>query len=286
MTEVAREQIYDALKNGRFRLFGQPKWTFGKNTCNTYEVFVDLMVSEDRENIPASEFMGVIESDPDLTMAFGDWFLEQAFLDGACLMARLGMDLHISINLLGFQANRPEFVDRVKCMLEKAGLPGKNIQFELSEAQPLNATGEANLIRLRDELGIPLVLGNFGTGYSTVDLLRRIPFDMLELSRDYTARITDYERDLKVAVAILQMAEVLNITVCAKGIETAEQMELLEEAGFFKGQGFLIGRPMPMDELEAFIRKYANMDKKPPATIKPIVAHQLDSILKTPSAAF
>lgn len=286
MTEIPKEQIYAALKNGRFRMFGQPKWTFGKNTCNTYEVFVDLMVSENEENIPASEFMHVIEEDPDLTMAFGDWFLEQAFLDGACLMARLGMDLHLSINLLGFQANRPEFFDRVKFMLEKAGLPGKNIQFELSEAQPLDATGEANLIRLHDELGIPLVLGNFGTGYSNIDLLRRIPFEMLELSKEFTAGITDFERELKISVAILQMAQVLNITVCAKGIENAEQMELLEEAGFFKGQGYLIGRPMPLDELEAFIRKYANVDKKPPATIKPIVAHQLDSILKTPASAF
>lgn len=283
MTQVSKEQIYEALRDGRFRLFGQPKWTFGKNTCNTYEVFVDLMISEDQEIIRAQEFMPVIEADVDLTTRFGDWFLETAFMDGAMLMGKLKMDLHISINLLGFQANRPEFVDRVKFMLDKVGIPGSNIQFELSEAQPLDETGIANLNRLHDELKIPLVLGNFGTGYSNIDLLRRIPFDMLELSKEFTAGITDFERELKVSVAILQMAQVLDITVCAKGIETAEQMELLEEAGFFKGQGFLIGRPMPMDELEEFVRKYANTDTKPPATIKPAVFYQLESIVKTPA---
>jgi len=257
MSQITREQIKTALDDGRFRLFGQPKWTLGKNTCNTYEVMVDLMISEDQEYISGQDFMPIIEADPELSLQFGDWFLRTAFKDGARLMEKLGMDLHISINLLGFQANRPDFFDRVKRRLAEIGLPGRNIQFELSESQPLNEIGITTLMRLHDELNIPLVLGNFGTGYSTIDLLRRIPFDMLELSREFTAGITEYERELKIVVAILQMAQVLDITVCAKGIETAEQMELLEEAGFYKGQGYLIGRPMPMDELETFVRKYA-----------------------------
>ncbi len=257
MHDITKEQIYEAIKNDRFCLFGQPKWTFGKNTCNTYEVFVDLMVSEDQENIRASEFMPIIEADTDLTLAFGDWFLNRAFMDGAKLMNKLGMNLIISINLLGFQANHPRFADRVKAQLEKEHVESSHIQFELSEAQPLDKTGIANLIRLHDEMKIALVLGNFGTGHSNVDLLRHIPFDMLELSKEFTAGITNYERELKIMVAVLQMAQVLDITVCAKGIETMEQMELLEDAGFNKGQGYLIGRPMPMDELEEYVRKYA-----------------------------
>lgn len=257
MTAISKEQIYDALKNDRFRLFGQPKWTFGKNTCNTYEVLVDLMVSENRENLRAPDFMPVIEADADLTLAFGDWFLERAFRDCATLMAKLEMDLHMSINILGFQANHPRFPDRVKAQLDNVGIAGRNVQFELSEAQPLDETGIANLNRLHDEMGIPLVLGNFGTGYSNVDLLRHLSVDMLELSKEFTADITENTHELKIVAGILQMAQVLDITVCAKGIETAEQMEMLEDAGFYKGQGYLIGRPMPMEELEAYVRKYA-----------------------------
>lgn len=256
MPAITREQIYEALQNDRFRLFGQPKWTFGKNTCNTYEVMVDLLETDGQE-LRAPDFMPVIEADADLTYAFGDWFLAKAFSDGAKLMKNLAMDLHISINILGFQANHPAFADRAKAQLEKVQVAGRNIQFELSEAQPLNETGIKNLLRLQEELAIPIVLGNFGTGYSTVDLLRRIPFDMLELSKGFTAGITEVSRELKIVVGILQMAQVLDIPVCAKGIETAEQMELLEEAGFYKGQGYLIGRPMPMDELEAYVKKYA-----------------------------
>lgn len=258
MTQISSQQIQDALVNNRFKLFGQPKWTFGRNTCNTYEVFVDLLVSEDQEMFPREAFISVIEADEKLTMQFGAWFLENAFSTCARLMEALSMELTISINVLAFQANRPEFVERVRYLLERAGLMPTNVQFELSEAQPLNETGIKNLNRLHDELGIKLVLGNFGTGHSNVDLLRHISFDILELSRDFTANITSTARELQISVAILQMAQVLDIDVCAKGIETAEQMELLEEAGFKMGQGYLIGRPMPMDELETFVRKYAD----------------------------
>ncbi len=258
MTQIPSHQIQDALINNRFKLFGQPKWTFGRNTCNTYEVFADLMVLEDGDTIPPSAFLPTIEADEKLTMQFGAWFLEHAFKDGAKLMQSLQMDLTISINVLSFQVNRPEFVERVKYMLDRASISAAHVQFELSEAQPLNDTGIRNLRRLHDEMGIRLVLGNFGKGYSNVDLLRYIPFDIIELSRDLTAQITENERDLQIAVAILQMAQVLDIDVCAKGIETAEQMELLEEAGFKMGQGYLIGRPMLMEELEDFVRKYAD----------------------------
>ena len=258
MTRVSKEQIIDALNNDRFKLFGQPKWTFGRNTCNTYEVFVDLMLSENQESIQPEAFIPVIEADEELTKKFGSWFLEHAFTDGARLMNELEMNLTISINILGFQANRPEFIDRLSALIEKTGIYNNNLQFELSEAQPLDETGIENLHRLHDELGIKLVLGNFGTRYSNIDILRKIPFDIIELSKEFTKGITEFEKELKIIVGIFQMAQVLDIEVCAKGIETAEQMELLEEAGFKIGQGYLIGKPLPMEELKDFIRKYAD----------------------------
>lgn len=258
MTKVTREQILDAINNDRIKLFGQPKWTFGRNTCNTYEVFADLMISEDEEPILPDKFIPVIESDEELTKKFGSWFLEHAFLDGARLMRELEMNLTISINLLGFQANRPEFFERLTALIAKTGIYNNNLQFELSEAQPLNATGYYNLQKIHDELGIKLVLSNFGTGYSNIDLLRKLPFDVIELSKEFTKGITEFEKELKIMIGVLQMAQVLDIEVCAKGIETAEQMELLEEAGFKMGQGYLIGRPLPMDELKSFICKYAD----------------------------
>lgn len=259
MAKLTKELIYDALEHDRFQLFGQPKWTFGKNTCDTYEVFADVLITENKDRYLPVDFLPVIESDPDLTIAFGTWFLEHAFRDVVRLSTELNLELNLSINIFGFQANRPEFVDRVIELAAVTGMRFRNLQFELSETQPISQTGIDNLNRLHDELGIRLVLDNFGKGYSNVGLLRVIPFDILELSKEFTHDITNRAKELKIVVAIQQMAQVLDIGVCAKGIENAEQMELLEEAGFKMGQGFLIGRPMPYNELKEFVKKYAGV---------------------------
>ena len=155
--------------------------------------------------------MPVIESDPALSHTFGEWFFRQAFEDGAKLMDELDMDLIMSVNLLGEQVNEPDFGDRLARMLDEAKLSPRNVQFELSEAQQLSEIGHQNLNWIHNALGVSLVLGNFGTGFSNLDLLRKLPFDMIELSRDFTSDITSNEDDLKLIVAVQQMAEVLGV---------------------------------------------------------------------------
>jgi EAL domain-containing protein (putative c-di-GMP-specific phosphodiesterase class I) len=157
---------------------------------------------------------------------------------------------------LGFQADQPEFVDRVIELAALTGMRMRNLQFELSEKQPLGQTGIENLIRLHQELGIRLVLDNFGRGHSNILLLRLIPFKIVQLSKEFICDINHMDHEFRIAVAIQQFAQVLDLTVCAKGVETAEQLELADEVGFKMAQGYLIGRPMPMEELKSFIMTY------------------------------
>ena len=257
MATLTREQVFDALDHDRFELYTQPKWTFGQNTCDTYEVFADVMIDADNQRYSPDEFLPVIESDPQLTIAFGTWFLKRSFTGAVRLMNELNLSMTLSINIFGFQADVPEFVERVIELAAMTGMPLRHLQFELSERQPIGQTGINNLIRLHDELGIRLLLDNFGIGYANLNLLKILPFDMIGLSKEFTKDITSLEKELKMVVAVQQMAQVLDIGVCAKGIETAEQMELLAEAGFKTGQGYLIGRPMLYDDLKAFVKKYA-----------------------------
>ncbi len=265
MADLTRDQIYGALEQDRLEIYGQPKWILGQNTCNTYEVFADLLIGENNERYLPRQFLPIIEADPELTIAFGKWFLRRAFEGVVSMNEEVGFSVTLSINIFGFQADRPEFVDQVVDLAAQTGLRFRNLQFELSDKQPIGPVGEQNLIRLRNELGVRLVLDNFGRNYSNIDLLRRIPFDEIDLSKEFTKGITSLEHELKVICAIQQMAQVLDLTVCAKGIETAEQLELLEEAGFQMGQGYLIGRPMQRQELKAYILKYGSVQEKPAA---------------------
>ena len=249
--------ISDLILSGAFELYGQPKWTFGKNTCNTYEVFAEVVHLPGGAEIPAQLLLELIKRDEKLTMIFSQWFLDAAVESAAALCQKTNSHVTLSIDLLPQYASQELFVDRVVALLERTGFNPKKLQFDLSEAQSLSVKGIENLNRLHDELGVGLYLANFGKGYANVDLLRDVHFDGSELDRSFAVGIPDNDQAELMVFAIQNFAHALNLQVCAKGIETPEQFEFFEELKCFKGQGFIIGKPLPMSELEEYIGMYA-----------------------------
>jgi len=249
--------IADAILRGAFELHGQPKWTFGKNTCNTYEVLVEKLNLADGGQMPAWPILEIIEADEALTLLFSRWFVEAAMKSVIRLIEATNANVTLSLNLLPFYANRAEFTSDILMLLERLEMNPRKIQFELSEAQNLTPQGEKNLNTLHDEYGIGLWLANFGTGHANVDLLREVHFDGLELDRSYAALVPEHEQTCRLVVAIQHMAHTLDMQICAKGIETQDQFEFFEELGCLKGQGFLIGKPMNMQDMETYVRNFA-----------------------------
>lgn len=245
------------IANDAFELYGQPKWTFGKNTCNTYEVRVEKARTPEGEVIPAWPILALIEQDETLTRNFSFWFLKTAMTAAAELGNEAGAHLTLSINLLPSFAAYEDFVGDVLHLLETTGLNARKLQFEISEAQHLAPAAIDALNKLHDEHGIGLWLANFGTGHANIDLLREVHFDGIELDRTYAAHVPDNEQACRMVVAIQHLAHTLDLKVCAKGIETQEQFEFFEELDIFKGQGYLIGKPMNASEMLDYVQKYA-----------------------------
>ena len=183
--------IRDLILSNAFELFGQPKWTFGKQTCNTYEVFAERVRMEDGENIPAWPVLELIERDEALTLLFSGWFLGTAMRSAVTLTEQTDSNVTLSMNLLPLYANMDSYVEEVKRHLELTGLNPRKMQFELSEAQNLSRKGIENLNYLHDELGVGLLLANFGTGHSNIDLLREVHFDGVELDRSFAAHVPE-----------------------------------------------------------------------------------------------
>lgn len=156
--------IGDLILNDALELYGQPKWTFGKNTCNTYEVFVEKVHMPDGDVIPAWPVVELIERDEALTLLFSRWFLENAMRSACDLTEQTDSNVTLSMNLLPLYADRESFVDDVVAMLKKTGLKPQKMQFEVSEAQDLTERGIANLNALHDEHGIRPVAGQFRHG--------------------------------------------------------------------------------------------------------------------------
>ncbi len=254
---MEQKAIRNLILGDAFELYGQPKWTFGKNTCNTYEVFAERLRLESGEVIPAWPIVELIEQDAELTSLFSDWFLHRAMELAVSLTQETDCNILLSLNLLPLYADRADCVEKLLGFLKATGLSPAKLQLEISEAQSLTDKGIENLNQLHDGHEIGLWLANFGTGHSNIDLLREVHFDGLELDRSYAESIPAHEQTCRLAVAIVQLAHTMDIQVCAKGIENQDQFEFFEELDCLKGQGYLIGKPMKGEELRDYIRKYA-----------------------------
>lgn len=249
--------IADLILNNAFELYGQPKWTFGKNTCNTYEVFAEKIRLQDGQFINAKPFLELIEGDESLTLLFSNWFIKAAAASAAAINEKTQSNVTLSIDLLPLYAAQATFVPEILKILATHGLKPEKLRFELSEAQNLSSKGVENLNLLHDEYGVRLYLANFGKGYSNIDLLTEVHFDGIELDRSYAAHVPQHEQSCRLVVAIQHLAHTLDLLVCAKGIETQEQFEFFEELDCYKGQGFLIGEPMNLAQLEEYVYAHA-----------------------------
>lgn len=254
---MTHSYINELIRANAFELYGQPKWTFGKNTCNTYEVFAEVVHLPGGAEIPAQVFLELIERDEALTLAFSEWFLKSAVTSAADLSEKSHSHVTLSVNLLPQYASQANFVDQVLALLASVDFPPQKLQFELSEAQNLSSVGIENLNCLHDEHGVGLYLANFGKGHSNLNLLSAVHFDGIELDRSFAAGVPNQEMAVRLVVAIQSLAHTLDLKVCAKGIETPEQFEYFDELEVYKGQGYLISKPMPMDELLGYINLYS-----------------------------
>ena len=207
--------------------------------------------------IPAELLLALIERDEELTLIYSKWFLKAAIASAAELSEKSGSHVTLSVNLLPQYAGQEGFVEQVLALLETTGFSAEKLQFELSEAQNLSQRGIDNLNRLHDEHGVGLYLANFGKGHSNINLLFEVHFDGIELDRSFAAHVPGDGRMVCIVVAIQNLAHTLDLKVCAKGIETPEQFEYFDDLEVFKGQGYLIGKPLPMPELLEYISLYA-----------------------------
>ena len=254
---MTRQLITNLIESNAFQLYGQPKWTFGKNTCNTYEVFAEQVHMPGGSVLPAQLFLELIEKDPDLTLTFSAWFIKAAITSAAALTEKSNSHVTLSMNLLPQFAGQANFVEQLISLLEMTGFNPRKLQFEVSEGQLLTRQGIDNLNKLHDEYGVGLYLANFGIGHANINLLSMVHFDGIELDRSFAAKIPEDDQMLRIVCAIQNMADTLDLHVCAKGIETPEQFDFFDQLKAFKGQGYLIGKPMPLSELLEYINMYA-----------------------------
>ncbi|KFN41484.1 putative bifunctional diguanylate cyclase/phosphodiesterase [Arenimonas metalli] len=205
--------------------------------------------------VPPSVFIEVAEQSG-LIESLGRHVLVQACQDAAA-WSQPGMEPpFVSVNISPRQLRTGDLPDVVASALAATGVLPKQLHLELTETAVLGDEVQASalLSRLR-ATGVKVWLDDFGTGFSGLSHLRRVPVDGVKIDRSFVADVLRDPDDLALTSAIIAMAHSLGITVVAEGIEAEGQYEVLRERGCDQGQGFWLGRPMPASEMQRRFRE-------------------------------
>jgi EAL domain-containing protein (putative c-di-GMP-specific phosphodiesterase class I) len=116
--------------------------------------------------------------------------------------------------------------------------------------------GARRVLHRLKEVGVKVHIDDFGTGYSSLSYLVRLPIDSLKIDRSFVSQITHSRENLEVVRTITQLAENLDLSVIAEGVETERQLGALRQLTCEFGQGFLFGRARPPDELDEMVRAF------------------------------
>lgn len=170
-----------------------------------------------------------------------------------------GLDLGIAVNLAAANLVDLTFPDRVDQLLCRHDVAASALTLEVTETIVGGDSPQVIdvLRRLRD-IGVKLSLDDFGTGTSSLSFLRRLPVNELKIDKSFVLGMAEHAQDRAIVRTITQLAHDLGVLVVAEGIETPAVRDLLRADGCDRGQGFLIGRPMPADDLTRLVRRAAS----------------------------
>jgi EAL domain-containing protein (putative c-di-GMP-specific phosphodiesterase class I) len=148
----------------------------------------------------------------------------------------------------------PGFVRRAAAAIKRYDVPRSMIRIELTERTLLAPTPAAReALDQIHELGLGIGLDDFGTGYSALAYLQSFPLEFLKIDRSFVSRLGASARDDAIVAAVVDLAHAHDLVVVGEGVEQPEQLVALRRAGCDRAQGYLMGRPMPVDDLVALI---------------------------------
>jgi EAL domain-containing protein (putative c-di-GMP-specific phosphodiesterase class I) len=221
--------------------------------------------------VPPDVFIGAAE-ESGLVVALGDLVFDLVAADAAQIREAADETLSVGVNISAQQLREPTFVAKVRATL--ARMPGVELILEITERDFVDNDSVAleTMSRL-SEIGVPFAIDDFGVGFSSIGYLQHMPVKILKVDRSFVAEIDEEERSCGLLRSIMMMGQALGLDVVIEGVERESQLEHLREhvgehVSTTFAQGFLLYRPMPLEEFIAALR-----------------ANQFISALEPPAAA-
>ncbi len=238
-----------ALDVGEMHLFYQPQFDIASRRLLGMEALLRWN-SAKLGPMPPDQFIPLAE-ETGLILPIGAWVLRTACAQAKDWLDR-GLPLQrMAVNISARQFVQQDFFATVRQILDETRLPATKLEMEITETVLMHSTeATITLLLALSGLGVHFSIDDFGTGYSSLSYLKRFPIGTLKIDQSFVRDIVTDSSDAAIVTAIIAMAESLNLDTVAEGVESEEQLQFLLARRCHCAQGYLLGRPMPAEEIE------------------------------------
>ena len=252
--KVHIEQKFEkALKEHGFFMCYQPQYTTDGKNLRGLEALVRWK-DEDGKVISPGTFIPMAEKNGSI-LRLGDWIMEKSISDFAEWREKYDMeDITLSVNVSALQFKNKSFVKTLMHLLEDYRMPPEMLELEITESVFIDDIDDViekmNILR---ESGVRFSMDDFGTGFSSLSYLRRLPIDTLKIDKSFVDTVVTDTPTRTIAETIIGMGKKLGFHTIAEGVEDEVQFDLLRDIGCDNIQGFYLGRPMVSEKIEELL---------------------------------
>lgn len=241
-------RLKEAISMNRFILYYQPQYDSKSGELRGVEALIRWK-DESGKLISPGCFIPIAEKNG-LIVPIGSWVIEEGIKKYAAWREKYNCNMVLSLNISALQYRKPDFVGNLFELLEKYQVNPKDIELEITESVLIEdfekVVEKLNIIK---EYGIKISLDDFGTGFSSLSYLKGLPIDTLKIDKSFIDTVIEDESTQVITESIISMVKKLGYETVAEGVETKEQYEYLKSIDCDNIQGFLLGKPMPEEEL-------------------------------------
>jgi len=232
-----------AVQEGEFVLYYQPRVDLAAARLCGFEALI-RWAHPQRGLVSPGEFIPVLEA-TGLILEVGRWALRRAARDHAAWREAGLNPPRIAVNVSAVQLRRRQFIEEVREALAESG-GFRHIDIEITESMLMeDIEGNIGKLKALQEMGVNVALDDFGTGYCSLAYLAKLPINSLKVDRSFVAPMAHGAEQMAIVSTIVSLAHALNLKVCAEGVETQEQANLLRLLRCDEVQGFFFARPGP-----------------------------------------
>ena len=243
--------MQNALLNNEFVMYLQPKYSISTGRIIGAEALT-RWISPEKGMISPAEFIPLFERNGFIIK------LDQFIWEEACKKIRSWLDtglkpVPISVNVSREYLHSFDIVAQITSLVKKYNIPFDMLELEITESA--ESAGVEDVVKSLKNSGFTMLMDDFGSGYSSLNMLKTTQFDVLKIDRDFLSEFMESERGRKIIAHTISMSRDIGLDIIAEGVETKEQALFLSDCGCDAAQGFYYSKPLPQKEFDEVFRR-------------------------------